>query len=274
MQMEQRPHSDGRKCSIRRDTLTARLWPWADAAIYSFLPFITISALNLLIICHLSAAKRRRLLISATVRIAHHVTLTSSSQQARRPSPSSAAATSDQHHQMKVTPSKSSSSVNGVPASGMGGGGGGGGQETGTRLTAMLLTVTFAFLVTTLPMNFTSIASAFVYSAGASRTAYTLLYDIAELLMFSNHAMNFYLYCATGRRFRHQLCQLACRHGNRKGVSTRHPSDLSMYSVACGGQSGLLLRHPWTSSQTSVNKHKLDVPSALFSHRRASDINL
>jgi len=28
--------------------------------------------------------------------------------------------------------------------------------------------------------------------------------------MYSNHAVNFFLYCAAGERFRRQLCRLAC----------------------------------------------------------------
>lgn len=31
-----------------------------------------------------------------------------------------------------------------------------------------------------------------------------------DLLMYANHAVNFFLYCATGQKFRHQLCSVVC----------------------------------------------------------------
>lgn len=224
MQLSQQPHSDGRKCSISKETIIGRSWPYVDAALYSFLPFIAISLLNLLIICHLSSAKRRRLFMSATVRLTH----------VSRASERNHSRTS----QLTVT--------NGVHAATPGGGtggGGGGGQESGSRLTAMLLTVTFAFLVTTLPMNFTSIASAFLDNS----VIYTPIYEIAELLMFSNHAMNFYLYCATGKRFRQQLHQMACC---RVKAARRQQSAVSTNS----SQAARLLRQ-----QRSVENKLYDV---------------
>lgn len=76
------------------------------------------------------------------------------------------------------------------------------------------LTISFTFLVTTLPLTVVSIAAAFV-----SRTAgpdaltasrFELARTIAELLMYANHAINFYLYCATGQKFRRQLIWTVC----------------------------------------------------------------
>ena len=47
-----------------------------------------------------------------------------------------------------------------------------------------------------------------------------------ELLMYSNHAVNFFLYCAAGERFRRQLCQLCrCRGG---GDPTRAAIQLTL----------------------------------------------
>lgn len=82
-------------------------------------------------------------------------------------------------------------------------------QEGSTRLTLMLLTISFTFLVTTLPLTLISIAAAFVgRSSGPdalTASRFELARTIAELLMYANHAINFYLYCATGQKFRHQL---------------------------------------------------------------------
>jgi len=79
----------------------------------------------------------------------------------------------------------------------------------------MLLTISFTFLVTTLPLTVVSIAAAFVGRTSGGRDELTasrfkLARTIAELLMYANHAINFYLYCATGQKFRHQLIWMVC----------------------------------------------------------------
>jgi hypothetical protein len=39
---------------------------------------------------------------------------------------------------------------------------------------------------------------------------FSLARTITELLMYVNHSMNFFLYCATGQKFRHQLVWMIC----------------------------------------------------------------
>ena len=39
---------------------------------------------------------------------------------------------------------------------------------------------------------------------------FILIRTITELLMYLNHSMNFFLYCATGKKFRQQLFLLLC----------------------------------------------------------------
>ena len=90
--------------------------------------------------------------------------------------------------------------------------------ESGSKLTVMLLTISFAFLLMTLPMNVLLIATAFwnSYANDLKIVAqFKLTRTVTELLMYSNHSTNFFLYCATGQRFRQQLIQLICR---RAGV--------------------------------------------------------
>lgn len=85
-------------------------------------------------------------------------------------------------------------------------------HEGSTRLTVMLLTISFAFLLTTLPMNITSITADFWnrYREDMGQVAkFTLARTVTELLMYINHSMNF-LYCATGQKFRHQLVWMIC----------------------------------------------------------------
>ena len=78
----------------------------------------------------------------------------------------------------------------------------------------MLLTISFTFLITTLPLTLVSIAAAFVSGTAGpdalTASRFELARTIAELLMYANHAINFYLYCATGQKFRHQLIWTVC----------------------------------------------------------------
>ena len=72
----------------------------------------------------------------------------------------------------------------------------------------MLLTVSFAFLLTTLPMNISLIITAFWQHGnhGLRQTVqFKLAKTVAELLMYVNHSVNFCLYCATGQKFRQQI---------------------------------------------------------------------
>jgi len=77
----------------------------------------------------------------------------------------------------------------------------------------MLLTISFAFLLTTLPMSVVNITATFwnAYREDYQRVArFKLARTITELLMYANHSMNFFLYCATGQKFRHQLVWMVC----------------------------------------------------------------
>lgn len=95
-------------------------------------------------------------------------------------------------------------------------------QEGSTRLTVMLMTISFAFLLTTLPMSVVNIASAFCRgecSDDERRQSYfRLARTVTELLMYANHSMNFFLYCATGQKFRHQLVWMVCYTARRTYV--------------------------------------------------------
>ena len=94
--------------------------------------------------------------------------------------------------------------------------------DGGKKLTIMLLTISFSFLLTTLPMNITLIVTAFLYPQAKNdlhlASKLKLLRTVTELLMYTNHSMNFFLYCATGKKFRQQLCLLLC---HPKIVGTR-----------------------------------------------------
>lgn len=147
------------------------VWPWVDAFVYSFLPFVVILCLNVLIVRQVIIARGQRENLHGSHKFRQ-----------RRPS-----------------------------------------QEGSTRLTLMLLTISFTFLVTTLPLNVASIAAAFIDDSDAdnirTRSRFRLARTVAEMLMYANHAVNFYLYCATGQKFRHQLVWMIC-YARRSCVAT------------------------------------------------------
>lgn len=81
------------------------------------------------------------------------------------------------------------------------------------KLTIMLLTVSFSFIVTTFPVNiYLILESLWKKESGLRLLArQALISTIAELLMYVNHCINFYLYCATGKKFRNHIEKLLCK---------------------------------------------------------------
>ncbi|KAK6186501.1 hypothetical protein SNE40_008530 [Patella caerulea] len=172
--------------------LVDQAWPWVDAIIYSFVPFVTITVLNILIIRQVLKAhgSRERLQNFGDRRVL------------------------ETRRQM---------------------------SEVTSKLTAMLLTVSFTFLLTTLPMNITLIVTYFWNKEDReleNTAKFHLVKTITELLMYVNHSMNFFLYCATGRKFRQQVLKLVC-----------HKQALQTWSSICDDQpkhqskKDLLLNH-------------------------------
>ena len=95
--------------------------------------------------------------------------------------------------------------------------------DGGRRLTVMLLTVSFAFVITTLPQSAMLIYVPFrpANLSIDSIMILRLIQTISELLMYTNHSINFYLYCATGRKFRHQLMRVLSSKKRKGGSSMR-----------------------------------------------------
>ncbi|XP_052817936.1 probable G-protein coupled receptor 139 [Mya arenaria] len=89
-------------------------------------------------------------------------------------------------------------------------------KDNNIKLTVMLLSVSFTFLITTFPMAivmvFNSEWSRDIENVPLSVIAQRqLLRTSAEMLMFLNHSVNFYLYCALGQKFRNQVLKTLCR---------------------------------------------------------------
>ena len=167
-------------------TLVVLVWPWVDAAVYSFLPFIIIMFLNVRIIRRVLAARCRRRNLSQPPEC------------------------------LPTSPSSSTRRSSG---------------DTNSRLTVMLLCISFTFLAMTLPVNIVLIATGFwnVSDIDVDRAAkFKLVRTITELLMYANHSSNFFLYCATGQKFRRQICLLLCRRW-------RHPDALVAFGSTYKG---------------------------------------
>ena len=144
--------------------LVDQIWPWVDAFLYCFSPFVIICILNGLIIQQVIRSRRRRAQLSM-------------------------------NSANRLSNGKSRVS-----------------NESSVRVTIMLLTISFTFLICTLPMNVVMIYGAFLseHSSYEQLTKYKLARTISELLMYTNHSINFYLYLLTGNKFRQQLMVMLC----------------------------------------------------------------
>jgi len=105
----------------------------------------------------------------------------------------------------------------------------------------MLLVVSFAWLILTTPFA----VCGFIFAVGdVDRALADILMPFkaaAFLLMYTNHAVNFYLYCMTGRRFRRELVDTlaACRCWTGAAVGGRWYQQPSM-TVGNGGAHALM----------------------------------
>ena len=95
-------------------------------------------------------------------------------------------------------------------------------NENSTRLTLMLLCVTFIFLLCTLPMMATMIYASYTSldDVNLEKTAkFTLARTCSEMLMYAHHSINFYVYLLSGSRFREELRKLMfCNNTNPQGT--------------------------------------------------------
>lgn len=146
------------------------VWPWIDAAVYSFLPFILLLVFNILIIViHRRSMKLRKTTLNIN------------------------------------KPRTRSQSSN---------------QGTQLRLSAMLFTVTFTFLLLSAP-NVILICIRNTYFDFSMQVddfrniaVYRLVATLTMFCLYLNHAVNFLLYCISGRMFRKELWQIVkCKCG-------------------------------------------------------------
>lgn len=166
--------------------LVEDVWPWIDAGIYSFVPFLIIIISNIFIIKNIISAKHTRSIL-----------------------------------RQKSSISTRKGTINSNRTRG----------ESSKKITLMLLSVSFTFLISTLPMNLVLIYTSFADDVEEDDVSFVrrkLLKTIAEMLMYVNHTVNFFLYCMTGKKFRDQFKALVCSHRLRFRTNSQRFSSTSL----------------------------------------------
>lgn len=87
-----------------------------------------------------------------------------------------------------------------------------------TRVTSMLLAVSFTWVLLTCPYSFYGMT----YVLAPRQNM--VVKGVCFILMYTNHAINFALYCLTGRKFRRELIELFTRAMRRRRRSTHNAS--------------------------------------------------
>lgn len=92
-------------------------------------------------------------------------------------------------------------------------GGRGSSNRNFNQTTMMCLSASFAFLVCVTPSMITLIGRP--YWSDRPNYAYDVAKAVSNQLAYLNHAINFFLYCLTGQKFRSELLFLVCRRRGR-----------------------------------------------------------
>ncbi|CAH8665875.1 unnamed protein product [Schistosoma margrebowiei] len=207
-------------------------WYWSsfDAILYSYLPFCLIFTFNIIILKSVYYANKQR----KQLHTQYNSTYKSSKNQLLLLSSSS---TSSSFIKKKSIINQKNKQINNI-------------NDNIKQLTIMLLIISFSFLFTTFTIVFIKILAQNLNLNDKNKLnlrIYLRLIDtIAELFMYINHAMNFYLFCATGKTFRKRLFTLLlfnqCKY-NKFNFKQNH------YCFSC-----LLLYFTNSNHHLNVNK--------------------
>ncbi|XP_076458596.1 neuromedin-U receptor 2-like [Babylonia areolata] len=87
-------------------------------------------------------------------------------------------------------------------------------RKAANSVTVTVITVSVAFVVLTLPTTLDYIVNYFARQhdrvTGYERATAAFVHAVTALLSDTNHAVNFYLYCLTGKRFREEFVKVLC----------------------------------------------------------------
>ena len=102
-------------------------------------------------------------------------------------------------------------------------------ESMGRHVTMMLMTASFAFLVVNTPLNTCIILLKYMLPEWRddpiSTAKWGFIYSTTNLIGYSNHAINFYLYFISGSKFRQEakelLCSWSCRYITTESLRDR-----------------------------------------------------
>lgn len=190
------------KAAKQHEYLVERVWPYLDACIYSFIPFIIIIVLNSFIIKNINKARKKRNIMSSHFSTQdQEVMVNLSTNQASRGKQKKV----EKLYLKPITPTSEiltlgRSTSHTVKRER---------HESNFRLSCMLICISLSFLFMTMPVNvrliFQNLYNSYYQLNNKNTTKKSLTHSITEILMYLNHSTNFFLYCATGKKFREEL---------------------------------------------------------------------
>ena len=105
--------------------------------------------------------------------------------------------------------------------------------------TVTVMAVSMSFLSFSLPlMIYVNVIFTPDITDPETRAYYRFLHGVLFMVGFSNFAVNFYLYCLTGSRFRQQFRTMVCgRQGDTRDKHATHSKETAVSSVSASGTS-------------------------------------
>ncbi|KAL8609454.1 hypothetical protein ACOMHN_037976 [Nucella lapillus] len=182
------------------DFFMRKIYTWIDASIYSFIPFISLFILNLLIIRQLKVSQKfsqqftdSKIGKTNTDLSTSDVSTTVAGERTKEPGSISTIRKTKENRDGEKDSRKKAT--------------------TSTNITVMLLLVSFTFLLLTSPVVLVLLYKRYHWlpRTPAERARARLTHAFVDNLMYTNHAINFLLYCISGRRFRQELKRLLAR---------------------------------------------------------------
>ncbi|CAF3290447.1 unnamed protein product [Rotaria socialis] len=199
---------------LNDQSLFIRYFTWIDSFKYSFCPFTLLITLNILIIKSLlNARNTNKYLQQETTNDSHANYNTKSNSTSFSSTSTTNASIKKSNKKSKCNPLRSlhlyqqekHTSTKALAY-----------RRVNRRLTTMLLAVSFAFCICSMPISIMQLIDA-IYSDINHRSTtlnagIAIGKIIAEISQYLNHSSNFFLYAFTGRVFRHELRRLFSCH--------------------------------------------------------------
>ncbi|GFR79335.1 thyrotropin-releasing hormone receptor [Elysia marginata] len=219
------PGTDRCKTKERYKDFHNNIWLYLNVALHLFIPFLLILVLTVSIIYGLHRASQHRLFL---VRKSIDANVEMSAMEDARQETPRASKISRSTSTKTTSPTASSSNNQKILTDA---------ARVERTITLMLITAGVIFLVLSLPMALFYLIHGFGGPQGKTTEAdrWLLYKQIAYVLIDSSHAINFFLYFFTAKRFRDQLVRLFCCWGcktwsRQRGLSTRANRSVTEHS--------------------------------------------